>query len=200
MFAQKARASDADQLFVSAKTGCGIPVRHPAMHDALIIAALNPAIRSIGYVGKAEIGSRTVGVDAVVITREEGFFHLDVVPARAVLDSSTRRLVEAALEQLVLPPFTMTAADLASQPRLGNALECWRHRFVQVQISTRIKILQVLEDFGPMSFSRLLESVSSARDPAPAVLSLACANLLEIDLISQPLGPWSTVKCRARAE
>ena len=33
-------------------------------------------------------------------------------------------------------------------------------------------------------------------DPSPAVMSLACANLLELDLTSEPLGPSTLVRTR----
>jgi hypothetical protein len=200
MFAQKTRQPLSDQFFVSAKTRCEIPVGHPALGDALVLATLDPGVRSISYVGTTEVAGRQVKVSAIVVVRDEGFFHLDVVPARPVRDPASARSVEAALEKLVLPAWTISAADLSMPPRVQNALECWRHRNVQVDIGMRIKVMQALEELGPMSFSHLLESVNSTRDPAPAVLSLACSDLLEIDLVSRPLGPRTIVKSRHRPE
>ncbi|WP_246773995.1 hypothetical protein [Bradyrhizobium diazoefficiens] len=49
----------------------------------------------------------------------------------------------------------------------------------------RLRILKVPADEGPMELGRLLEMVSSDLDPSPAVMSLGCANLLELDLTCQ---------------
>jgi hypothetical protein len=45
--------------------------------------------------------------------------------------------------------------------------------------------------------ANLLASASSHEaDPAAAVMALACANLLEIELSETPLGPQTLVRCR----
>jgi hypothetical protein len=55
----------------------------------------------------------------------------------------------------------------------------------------------MLLDEGPMPLGELLKSIRSERDPAPAVMALACADLLYLDLGSQPLRPATIVRCCA---
>jgi hypothetical protein len=45
--------------------------------------------------------------------------------------------------------------------------------------------------------SRLLSAVRSDRDPNPGVMALACSDLIELDLISRPLGPQTIARARA---
>jgi hypothetical protein len=60
-----------------------------------------------------------------------------------------------------------------------------------------MRILQALRDDGPMELGRLLEVIRADRDPSPSVMSLACDDLLELDLTSRPLGPATMVRSRA---
>jgi hypothetical protein len=39
--------------------------------------------------------------------------------------------------------------------------------------------------------------VRSDRDPGPAILALACSDLIELDLASHPLSPLTIAKVRA---
>jgi hypothetical protein len=61
-------------------------------------------------------------------------------------------------------------------------------------------ILQMLLDEGPMPLGELLKSIRSERDPAPAVMALACSDLVYLDLVSQPLSPTTIVRYCARTE
>ncbi|GAB9163810.1 MULTISPECIES: hypothetical protein [Bradyrhizobium] len=57
-------------LFTSAKTACAIRARHPALHEALVQATLDPSVRSIGYQAKAIVGAAEVTIDAVIIQQD----------------------------------------------------------------------------------------------------------------------------------
>lgn len=48
-----------------------------------------------------------------------------------------------------------------------------------------------------MTLSRLLAAARGERDPSPAVMALACSDLIELDLISAPLGPQTIARARA---
>jgi hypothetical protein len=61
----------------------------------------------------------------------------------------------------------------------------------------RFKILTVLEEDGPLALGCLLKRVNAARDPAPAILALACSDLIELDLVTRPLGPATIARSRA---
>jgi hypothetical protein len=51
-----------------------------------------------------------------------------------------------------------------------------------------------------MSLGDLLKSIRCEHDPAPAVMALACADLLHLDLVSRPLSPTTIARYHAREE
>jgi hypothetical protein len=61
----------------------------------------------------------------------------------------------------------------------------------------RMQILSVLQEDGPLQLGCLLQRVRAIQDPAPAVMALACSDLVELDLISRPLGPSTIVRSRS---
>lgn len=74
------------ERFTSAKTTAAIPIRHPAIRDALIQFSLDAAVRSIEYIESATVGSEVVNVDAIVVQGEGGRSLLDIIPARPLRD------------------------------------------------------------------------------------------------------------------
>lgn len=197
MHSPKARRGRPDIFFSSAKTAAPIPARHPALREALAIASLDPAIGTISHFAKAHAGpAQVVDVDAVVLTRLDGPWYLDVVPARRVRDLDEEGLVQIALRELGLQQLVVTAEDLRFEPRRSNTHLVWSYRNRPVPVPLRLRILKALADEGPMELGRLLEMVSSDLDPSPAVMSLACSDLLELDLTSGPLGPSTLVRSR----
>jgi hypothetical protein len=60
--------------------------------------------------------------------------------------------------------------------------------------------LQILLDEGPMRLGELLKSIRSEVDPVPVMMALACANLVYLDLVSQPLSPTTMVGYCAQRE
>ncbi|NYG44816.1 hypothetical protein GGD67_002264 [Bradyrhizobium sp. IAR9] len=184
-------------FFVSAKAPAPIPARHPALRAGLVQASLDPQVRAIAHVATAHVASVPVDLDAVVLTREDGRFVLDIVPARRLRDVADEKLVQIALRDLDLKPLVVTAEDLKAEPRRANVDLVWSHNRRFVPLGLRIRILQVLRDEGPMDLVRLLESIQSDRDPTPSVMSMFCDDLLEIELMSAPLGPLSLVRSRS---
>lgn len=195
MFVRKPRKGHPD-LFVSAKTLAPIPARHPTLRAALVQASLDPQVRTIGFVASAHVASVPVEVNAVVVTRDAGRFHLDVVPARKVRDLEEEGLFQLALRELAIQPFSVTIEDLRAEPKRSNVDLVWSYSGRTVPLDLRMRILGILIDDGPLPLGHLLKGIRSDRDPTAAVMSLACSNLLEIDLISQPIGPATMVKSR----
>lgn len=193
-------AEQQPKLFVSAKTATAIPVRHAALRDALIQASLDPQVRSIDYIASAELASTQVALDAVILNIENDTFVLDVVPARRLRDIEDEGLVLIALDKLQLKALVLTAEDIRREPRRANANLVWSHNDVTVPIGLRLRILQALLDAGPMPLGQLLKSLSDERDPAPAVMALACANLVHLDLFAQPLSPTTLVRCNTQVD
>jgi hypothetical protein len=184
-------------VFVSAKTSTAIPANCALVRDALVQTSLDPAVRSIEFIPTARVGATPVDLDAIVIHRDNGRFYLDVVTARPLRDVEDEGLVLIALQELGLAPITLTAADITRKPRFANSRLVWSYRLHPVGIRLRTRILQILGDDGPMALSRLLAAARSERDPSPAVMALACSDLIELDLVNAPLGPQTIVRARA---
>jgi hypothetical protein len=184
-------------LFVSAKTSVAIPASCPLVRDALIQATLDPAVRAIEFLAQARVAATQIDLNAIVIVRDDGRFYLDVVAARPLRDAEHEGLALIALADLDLVPITLTAADIKREPRFANSRLVWSYRLAPVGISLRMRVLQILGDDGPMSLSRLLSAVRSDRDQNPAILALACSDLIELDLVSRPLGPLTIAWARA---
>jgi hypothetical protein len=189
-------APAATSLFVSAKTSVAIPAACPPVRDALIQATLDPSVRTIEFLAQARVGATQVDLGAIIIVRDDGRFVLDVVAARPVRDVEQEGLALIAYSRLGLSQITLTAADIKREPRFANSRLVWSYRLAPVGISMRMAILQVLADDGPMALSRLLSSLRSDRDPNPAILALACSDLIELDLVSRPLGPQTIARVR----
>jgi hypothetical protein len=186
-------------LFLSAKTTTAIPATAPLVRDALVQATLDPAVRAIEFIASARVGATPVELNATVIHRDDGRFYLDVVKARPLRDAEDEGLALIALQELGLAPITLTAADIKHEPRFANSRLVWSYRLHPVGIGLRMRILQKLADDGPMALSRLLFKVRSDRDdPSPAVLALACSDLIELDLVSRPLGPQTIARVSGR--
>ncbi|MDA9391817.1 hypothetical protein ACVWW6_004225 [Bradyrhizobium sp. USDA 3311] len=191
------QAEGPTDLFVSAKTTTAVPVRHPALRDALIQASLDPRVRSIDYIASARVASVQVPLDAVIIQRENGRYVLDVVPGQRIRDVDDEGLVLIARDDLKLEPLELTTEEIRREPRHANAKLVWSYNNVPVPIGLRLQILQVLLDEGPMPLGQLLKAVAAESDPAAAVMALACANLVSLDLLTQPLSPATLVRCCA---
>jgi hypothetical protein len=197
MRVSRAAQGAASILFVSAKTTVAIPTACSLVRDALIQSTLDPAVRAIEFLATARVGATQVDLDATIIVRDDGRFVLDVVPARRVRDVENEGLALIAWSQLGLTPITLTAADIQREPRFANSRLVWAHRLSPVGISMRMAVLQTLADDGPMALSHLLSAVRGDRDPNPAVMALACSDLIELDLVSRRLGPQTIARARA---
>ncbi|ABE37262.1 hypothetical protein RPD_0022 [Rhodopseudomonas palustris BisB5] len=191
----KARAS-AHQFFVSAKTRTAIPTRHSLVREALVQASLDPLVRDIGFVPSARVAAAQVALEAVVIVRDDGQFYLDIVPGRPLRDAEAEGLMLSALDELRLAPLTITEEDIRRQPRYTNARTVWHYQSTAVGIGMRMRIQRILIDAGPMRLGDLLMR-DWCSDPRPAVMSLACQDLLELNLMTEPLGPQTIVRCRS---
>jgi hypothetical protein len=182
--------------FVSCKTlKQPIPVRHSAVQDALIQSSLDPRVRSIGYVASAVVAGQQVDLDAIVVQRDDGRFFLNVVPAQRVRDLEEVGLALIALRDLGLRQLTIDAKELFREPRCTNARFVWLYNGYSVSRELRERILRALSGKKQMQLGELERSVRS-RDPSHAVMSLVCADVLELDLTSQAIQLTTIVKAR----
>jgi hypothetical protein len=113
-----------------------------------------------------------------------------------VRDLDDEGLVLIALRELGLAPLVVTAEDLRAEPRRSNTRSVWSYKDLAVPVPLRVHILKVLASEGLIELGRLLETIRSEQDPSPAVMALCCSDLLELDLISEPLGPSTVVRTR----
>lgn len=194
MFRQQAQGRS--YYFVSAKTDRAIPAPDASIREALILSSLDPKVMSISCVSSASMASQPEQRGVIVITRHDGRFLLDVVAGRRVRDIDDESL-DLMAAQLGLGTLTVTTDEIAAEPRYANSRLVWSYNGLAVPIGLQMGILQALLDDGPMPLGRLLGSVKADRDPTPAVLAMACADLVELDLLSRPLGPLTMVGSRA---
>jgi hypothetical protein len=185
--------------FQSPKTVTPIPVRHSSVQDALIQSSLDPRVRSIGYVASAVVAGQQVNLGAIVVQRDDGRFFLDLVPvpARRVLDLDQLGLVLIALETLRLKPWTIDVGELLREPRCSNARFVWLYNGHPVAREQRKRILEAVADKQPIRLGQLERTVRSRRgDPFASIMALACASLVELDLVSQPIMRTTIVRAR----
>jgi hypothetical protein len=72
----------------------------------------------------------------------------------------------------------------------------WRSSLVSGYPDLWLQVLGALTDDGAMPLADLLNRLRSNRDPATAVMVLACADLIELDLVVAPLGPRTMMRLR----
>jgi hypothetical protein len=183
-------------VFQSAKTGVGIPHAGGLVHDALVQNTLAPAVRAIGYISTATAGAREIDVAAITITRDDGRYHLDIVPARPLRSIEDDRLANQALCDLGLMQIEVTAAEIMMELRFSSARAVWTYRRCAVTLEMRLKIQAALAEEGPLSLHHLCTLVQGPQDPFACVLSLVCADVLEIDLLAEPIRRSTIVRSR----
>ena len=88
----------------------------------------------------------------------------------------------------------ISAEALRREPRYSNNQFVWQYNRRRVPIGLCKRILQVL-DRQPMQLGHLLKRIGGD-GTSPAILSLACADVLEIDLASHPIDRTTIVRLR----
>jgi hypothetical protein len=184
--------------FISAKVTTAIPVTHPAIREALIVLSLDPTVRSIDYVASAVVASEHINLGAIIVQRDNGRLLLDVVPGRPIRTIEDEGLVQIALSELAVKPWIISAKWLRREPRYSNALFVWLYNEHPVPGEQRKHILRALTRKEPVQLGQLEETLRFGHDPFYSVMSLACADLIELDLISHPIGRTTIVKSRTR--
>ena len=183
--------------FISVKCGgAAIPLRHPLVRDALVQAALDPAIRLIEYLPAVQTAPAAMKVDAITVERNDGRYYLDIVEARPRQSIAQRLMVAQALLDLGFRALVRTESDIMREPRCTNARSVWVYAGRPIEMGLRLQVLGALTDDGALPLADLLNRIRSNRDPVAAVMTLACADLVELDLASAPLGPRTLTRLR----
>lgn len=184
--------------FIAAKTaGRRIPADSTMALQALVQASLDPAVEEIDFIESAKVGGIAVLVRSIVLVRADGPWLLDLVDAEPAEDIDQAGLRLLAIEALGLPTLTQTPADLTREPRASNCDLVWACRGRQVAPDDRIRILHRLEE---SAVARLIEVASAVHigDGVASIFALACQDLVELDLVSAPVGPATAVAQRKR--
>jgi hypothetical protein len=183
-------------VFIGAKSAIAIPVTHELVRDALIQAALNPAIRAIEFIPTFTAFGKTIALDAIVFRGDDGAQMLDIVDTRPKRSVDDEGLALLAIDQLGLSLLTLAGTEIRRGPRAVNSTQVWNCRHYGVFAPDRVRILQILSDEGPMPLNRLGAEASCTRDPIATTFAMACLDLIELDLTSIPLGPETSVRRR----
>jgi hypothetical protein len=165
--------------------------------QALVQASLDPSVVEIDFIKSARVSGIEVPVRSIVLVRADGAWLLDLVDAEPPQDIDQAGLRLLAIESLGIPTLTLTHADLNREPRASNCGLIWACRRRRVAPDVRIRILHLFEE---SAVSPLIEVASAARigDGVASIFALACENLLELDLVSAPVGPSTAVALRGR--
>jgi hypothetical protein len=101
-----------------------------------------------------------------------------------------------AIRQLKIPTQALTVEDLSREPRFSNSRLVWLYNRHHVPLALRLGIQKLLSERE----SRELGQIQEIREPgfrgSRAIMAMACANLLLLDLEPQPLSPNTAVRLR----
>ena len=181
----------------SPKCRTPIPVFGALHRDAIIQAIFDPKARSIEFLSCLRHQHTSVAVNGAVVHGDGGAYLIDISGHRLTRTFEEESAIYAALRSHAISVRVMDDRDIMTEPLLGNAREVWTCRNVKLPLRDRFRILAALDEEGPLSIMALQEFVCVSVDLATAVCTLACADLVEIDLLSGPLGPTTIVRCRA---
>lgn len=185
--------------FASAKCRTAIPGAEGLVQDALVQATLDPCVRAIDYRATVVLSPKTVvPVEAIVLDRHDGRFHLDIVAARPLRTIEDEGLFLIALEQIGLSSLVVSSAEIMQQPRFSSSRAVWRCRNHPVPFSLRLRVLQHLDEVGPTRLGRLLKKIGAEPDGGAAVFAMACSNQVALDLAEHALGPDTQVVASRR--
>jgi hypothetical protein len=194
----RSKAHAGARVFTSPKCASAIPVRDLLVRDAVVQATLDPAVRTIERVPLAGLADPSLAVNAVIIERDGQRLLLDVRKTEGkkprTVDDEGALLV--ALEELGLTLVELDPVEIRREPRFTNCREVWRYHYHPVPLNDRLQIMHVLAEEGPRSIMELARSISPTVDVVASVCSLACSDILELELGEKPLGPRTMVRER----
>jgi hypothetical protein len=195
-FRNRPQASSS-RIIASPKCETAIHARNVLLRDAIIQASLDPAVYKIELV-PLPVPDPSLALKALVVDRDGQRLILDHRPAEAkeprTIDDEGALLV--ALDDLGLQLVELDPREIRKEPRFTNCREVWRHHRYAVPIRDRLEIMQVMAEDGPQRIRELESRVSPTINLIASVCSLACSNILELELNQSPLGPRTIVRER----
>jgi hypothetical protein len=187
----------ASRVVTTPKCETAIPVRNVVLRDAIVQASLDPAVHKIELVPLA-LPDTSLAVTALVVERDGRRILLDYGAAETrkprSIDDEGALLV--ALDNLGLELVDLDPGEIRKEPRFTNCREVWKYHRYSVPIGDRLQIMHAMAEDGPQSIIKLENRVSPTIDVIASVCSLACSNILELELDRRPLGPRTIVRER----
>jgi hypothetical protein len=187
----------ASRVLTSPKCETAIPVRDVLFRDAIVQASLDPAVLKIELV-PLPVPDPSLAVNALVVERDGRRLLLDnhMAEKRKPRSIDDEGALLVALEELGLELVELDPQEIRREPRFTNCREVWRHHRHDVTLGDRLQIMQALAEDGPQSIMELENRVSPTIDVVASVCSLACADILELELNERPLGRRTIVRER----
>jgi len=172
---QPPNRASGSHLVTTAKSSLSIPVETALDYDAVIQAALDPAVTELSYVRTVRLGGRLHPLGCVIVARDGALLALDIEDGSSVrpLDAEGLRLL--AFEALGASPWRLTRAEIEEEPRCSNARLVWENARHRVRMPARQSVLDALEVSGAIP----LREFDVRRED---VFALACENVVDIDL------------------
>lgn len=174
--------------FHSVKTIKAVPANNLAIRDALIHLTLDHTVVAIDYFEEIVSGNVRIRADSIFARNASGRHLLEILPSKR----PTQQVIEVT-QGMGIRRWTMTDAEIAAEPRHGNEREIWRHAGRTVPVHMRMQILAELRKRGAVGMDELLASLVGFSSNREAILALACAGIVRIDLNAGPLGPRTLV-------
>jgi hypothetical protein len=169
--------------FRSVKSAVPVPISSALRLDVLVQSALDPSVDEIGYVHSAVVSGCRVRLDLPVIVRNGSRLAIDIAedhPLRSVDDEGLSLI---ALQDLGLEVLELHRADIHREPIAGNARRVWRQADQEVCFDDESAALEALCGKG-LAIEQLTGTTGV---PVEVVFALACADLVVIDLATQPI-------------
>jgi hypothetical protein len=169
--------------FRSVKSAVPVPIASALRLDVLVQSALDPSVDEIGYVHSAIVSGCRVRLDLPVIVRKGSRLAIDIVedhPLRCVDDEGLSLI---ALQDLGLEVLELRRADIHREPVAGNARRVWRHADQEVCFDDESAALEALSRKS-FAIDQLTEMTGVSVE---VVFALACADLVVVDLLTQPI-------------
>lgn len=73
--------------------------------------------------------------------------------------------------------------------RLSNARDLLRYATYNVSLGDKVRILSILDEYGPVSIRDCAASLQNTSDPIGSIASMVLRRIVEIDLDYEPIGP-----------
>lgn len=73
--------------------------------------------------------------------------------------------------------------------RLANARDLLRYATYNVSLGDKIRLLSLLDEYGPMSIKDCAPSIQNTSDPIGSIASMVLRRIVEMDLDDEPIGP-----------